>query len=100
MLSDDAQDALNRVRDQDRLLEGEDPDTTYFDDAKHWLYVYGELLGFKENVVGEAAASAVDLPVDAQPEADADLTILEAERQRLRRRYGFWQARVAQLQPS
>jgi len=51
-------------------------------------------------VVGEAESSAVDLPADAQPEADADLTILEAERQRLRRRYGFWQARVAQLQPS
>jgi hypothetical protein len=100
MLSNEAQDALDRVRDQDRLLEGEDPDTTYLDDAKHWLHVYGELLGFKESVVGEAKSSAVDLPDDAQPEADADLTILEAERQRLRRRYGFWQARVAQLQPS
>jgi hypothetical protein len=100
MLSDDAKDALERVRDPDRLLEGEDLDTTHLDDAKHWLHVYGELLGFKESVVGEAASSAVDLPEDAQPEADSDLTILEAERQRLRRRYGFWQARVAQLQPS
>lgn len=100
MLSDDAQDALDRVRDQDRLLEGEDPHSTYLDDAMHWLYVYGELLGFKESVVDKAELSAVDLPDDAQPEADADLTILEAERHRLRRRYGFWQARVAQLQPT
>jgi hypothetical protein len=100
MVSNEAQDALKRVHNPDRLLEGEDPDTKHLDDAKHWLYVYGELLGFKESVVGEAESSAVDLPADAQPEADADLTILEAERQRLRRRYGFWQARVAELQPS
>jgi len=93
----DARDALDKVRDPDRLLEGEDPDSPHLDDAEHWLHVYGELIGFKEDVVGEAASSAAVLPDDAQPEAQADLTILAAERQRLEGRYRFWQARVGEL---
>jgi hypothetical protein len=97
MSSDDAYRDLVKVRDPNRLLEGEDSDSTHLDDAKHWVAVYGELLGFKETVVETAASSAVHLPEDAQPEAGADLTILEAERQRLERRYRFWQARLAQL---
>ena len=97
MLSDDAQDALEKVTDPDRLLEGEDPTTTLLDDVKHWLHVYKELLEFKQNVVGEAMTSADDLPEAAQPEADADLTILAAERERLERRYQFWQTRLGEL---
>jgi hypothetical protein len=100
MLNDDAQDALDKVMDPDRLLDGEDPSTTFLDDAKHWVHVYGELLEFKQNVVGEAETSADDLPDAAQPEADADLTILEAERQRLERRYQFWQTRLGELRPT
>jgi hypothetical protein len=97
MPSDDAQDAFEKVMDPDRLLEGEDPTTTYLDDAKHWVHVYGELLEFKASVAGEAASSAADLPAVAQAESDADLTILEAERRRLERRYAFWQTRLGQL---
>ena len=97
MSSDDAYRDRLKVRDPNRLLEGEDPDSTYPDDAKHWVAVYAELLGFKENVVEAAASSAAHLPEDAQPEAGDDLTILEAERQRLERRYRFWQARLAEL---
>jgi hypothetical protein len=97
MSSDEEYRDLVKVRDPNRLLEGEDPDSTHVDDATHWIAVYGELLGFKEKVVEAAASSATQLPKDAQPEAGADLTILEAERQRLERRYQFWNARLAQL---
>jgi hypothetical protein len=97
MSSDEEYKDLVKIRDPNRLLEGEDPDSTHLDDAKHWVAVYGELLGFKESVVEQAASSAEHLPEDAQPEAGADLTILEAERQRLERRYRFWQGRLAQL---
>lgn len=97
MPSDDAQDAIEKVADPDQLLEGEDPATTYLDDAKHWVHVYAELLEFKQGVVGEVASGAADLPAAAQPEAHADLTILEAERERLERRYAFWQTRLGEL---
>jgi hypothetical protein len=97
MSSDEEYRDLIKVRDPYRLLEGEDPDSTYVDDATHWVSVYGELLGFKETLVEAAASRATDLPEDAQPEAGADLTILEAERQRLERRYQFWNERLAQL---
>lgn len=83
--------------DPDRLLEGEDPTTTFLDDAKHWAHVYKELLEFKQNVAGKAEKAADDLPDAAQPEAEADLTILEAERERLERRYQFWQNRLGEL---
>ena len=97
MSSDEEFRDLVKVRDPNRLLEGEDPGSTHVDDATHWVAVYGELLGFKETLVEAAASRATDLPEDAQPEAGADLTILEAERQRLERRYQFWHERLAQL---
>ena len=89
---------MEMILDQDRLLEGEDPTTRDLEDAEHWLRVYSELLGFKTNVVGEARASAADLPADARPEARADLTVLRAEQQRLERRHRFWTTRIEELQ--
>ena len=88
---------MKMILDEDRLLEGENPDTRELEDAEHWLRVYSELLGFKTNVVQEARASAAELPKDAKPEARADLTVLSAEQRRLERRHGFWAARVGEL---
>jgi hypothetical protein len=100
MLSDKTEDALNRATDPDRLLDGEDPDTTRLDNAQHWARIYRELLGFKRDVIGQADAGAAELPAEAAPEADTDLTILEAERQRLERRLEFWERRVKELAAS
>ena len=85
------------MADADRLLEGEDPDTTDPEEAERWLAAYGELLGFKHDVVGQAEASAEGLPDRAKPEAEADLTVLHSERERLQRRYDFWQKRTDEL---
>ena len=45
MGDDQAEEAADKAVDPDRLLEGEDPSTTYLDDATHWVTVYSELLG-------------------------------------------------------
>ncbi len=93
----EVQDAVERMADRERLLEGEDPDTTDPEEAQRWLTAYSELLGFKHDVVGQAEASAKGLPDRAKPEAEADLTLLRSERERLHRRYEYWQKRAAEL---
>lgn len=97
MPDDEVRDAVDKVADPNRLLEGEDPETTDAREALRWLSAYAELLEFKQNVVGEAEASAGELSQRAQQEAEADLTLLNAERERLKQRYAFWKARVVEL---
>jgi hypothetical protein len=98
-LSDESEvrEAVDKMVDRERLLEGEDPDTTSRTEAVHWLWVYAELLGFKRDVTNEAEAKGSTLPPAALEEVDADLTLLDAERRRLEERYRFWSARVQAL---
>jgi hypothetical protein len=99
MGDDKVEEAVDKIVDRDRLLDGEDPATSDRGEAVHWLWVYAELLGFKQEVTDQTKTSAAALPPAALPEADADLTLLEAERRRLERRYQFWRERVAELSP-
>jgi hypothetical protein len=94
---DELHEAVDKITDPERLLDGENPATTSRAEAVHWLWVYAELLGFKRNVVDETKSSAAVLPRAALPEADADLKLLDAERRRLQARYEFWSQRVADL---
>ena len=94
---EEVREAVDKMVDRERLLEGEDPDTTNRSEAVHWLWVYGELLGFKRDVTNEAETKASALPAAALEEVDTDLTLLDAERRRLERRYRFWSARVERL---
>jgi hypothetical protein len=99
-MSDEEQEvreAVGKIVDRERLLEGEDPDTTSRAEALHWMRVYAELLGFKRDVTDEAQTIGAALPAAALEELDADLTLLDAECRRLQRRYRFWSARVEDL---
>ena len=40
----EARDAALAAVDEDRLLDGEDPDTPHAEDERRWLAVYTELL--------------------------------------------------------
>jgi len=95
----EVREAVDKMVDRERLLEGEDPDTTSRSEAVHWLWVYAELLGFKRDVTNEAESKGAALPPAALKEVDTDLTLLDAERRRLERRYQFWSARVQALSP-
>jgi len=95
----DPQTAARAAVDPDRLLEGEDPETPHPDEAQHWIEVYTELLNFKERAVATAHESLSTMPeADARREAvQTDLIVLEAERDRLRRRLEFWKQRHLDL---
>ena len=97
MSDEEVREAADKIVDRERLLEGEDPDTTNRAEAVHWLWIYGELLGFKRDVTDTALTRGSGLPQAALEEVDTDLTLLEAERRRLEQRYRFWTARVEEL---
>ena len=83
----------------DDLLEGEDPDTRYAQDARHWLAIYRELIAFKANVLARVHAQVRRLPAPTRAEATAtDVPILEAQLERYRRRLEFWYQRQWSLE--
>jgi hypothetical protein len=95
----DPQKAASEAVDPDRLLEGEDPETPHPEEASHWVEVYSELITFKERAVATAHQNLAKMPeVDARVETSrTDLAVLEAERDRIRRRLDFWKQRHLDL---
>ena len=99
-MSDEARttDAVQDAVEQDRLLEGEDPSSTYLDDATHWIAVYTELTGVKRDLLRLAEERTPHLEEDARREvARTDLVILDAEMKRFQRRLEFWRRRCSEL---
>jgi hypothetical protein len=92
--------AVEKIVSGDRLLEGEDPDSPYAEDAQHWAGVYGELLSFKEDLLATARQRLVRMSeTQAKKEVTGtDIQILEAERDRLRRRLAFWESRIVRIE--
>ena len=98
MTDDAAEEAADKAADGDRLLEGEDPQTPYLEDATHWVTVYSELLGVKRDLVGVSENRLPELSADARHEVAAtDLVVLEAEMKRFSRRLSYWRERCVEL---
>ena len=94
----EAQNAALDAVEPERLLDGEDEQTTYADDAVHWTKVYRELLEFKHTLLNVAEQSVVYMGDDAGSEVkDTDLKVLKAEAARFERRLAFWQLRTNEL---
>ena len=94
----EAQDAALDAVEPERLLDGEDEQTTYADDAVHWTKVYRELLEFKHSLLNVAEQSVTSMGDDAGSEVrDTDLKVLKAEAARFERRLAFWQLRTNEL---
>jgi hypothetical protein len=85
--------------DPHRLLRGEDPETEYADDARHWIAVYHELLGFKQDMLRTAREDMARISESAQQEVlDTDLPVMEAEARRFQHRIRFWEGRLEELE--
>ncbi len=94
----EAQNAALDAVEPERLLDGEDEQTTYADDAIHWTKVYRELLDFKHSLLNVAEKSVASMEDDAGSEVkDTDVKVLNAEAARFERRLAFWQVRANQL---
>ncbi|MEA2681878.1 MAG: Transcriptional regulatory protein terminal [Chloroflexota bacterium] len=81
------------------LLPHEDPASPHLDDARHWMLIYTELVGFKAGLFQRLNESVRDLSREAREEAGrSDIGALGEQRDRYQGRLDFWQERFWQLQ--
>ena len=87
---------IQRIVDFDRLMEGENRDSTDADDIEHWCAVYTEMIRFKEGLLGQTQRELEKVPDMRQELRGNDIPFLEAELRRLRSGLAFWEARRAE----
>jgi len=79
-------------------LAGEDIHTEHWEDARHWLSVYADLLQFKMGLLGRVAQDIPKLPLAARKAASEDLAIIEHQMEGYQERLDLWYRRVWDLQ--
>jgi DNA-binding response OmpR family regulator len=80
-----------------RPLEGEDIRTTYWEDARHWISIYIDLLEFKRRILERVRIDLSALPPIARKAAEADLKIIESQMDGYQTRLDLWSRRVWDL---
>ena len=80
-----------------RPLEGEDLETTRWEDARHWMSIYANLLEFKRGILGRVKRDLSNLLPLAQKAAAADLEIIEAQMRGYEARLDLWYRRLWDL---
>lgn len=83
--------------DPDETLPGEDPTSTYLDDAIHWINVYSELLGVKAALLDRADEAIEGASPEAAHEVGFDRDFLEAQARRYAVRLHYWRRRAREL---
>ena len=81
-----------------RALEGEDLDTQRWEDARHWISIYADLLEFKRGILARVRRDVANLQPPAQKAAAIDLKIIETQMQGYQVRLDLWYLRVWELQ--
>jgi hypothetical protein len=85
-------------RAQSRPLEGEDIATTRWEDARHWMSIYADLLEFKVGILGRVRRDLASLSLPAQKAAAVDLEIIETQMHGYQDRLDLWYRRLWELQ--
>jgi len=84
---------------EDRLLEGEDPQTVFARDARHWIAVYREMIDFKDQLLARIQDQLRRLPKAARSDvADNDIGLIQDQLGRYKRRIEFWYSRQWELE--
>ena len=86
------------TRRQSRPLEGEDIATKRWEDARHWMSIYSDLLEFKRGILGRMQRDLSGLHPTAQKAAAVDLQIIEAQMLGYQERLDLWFTRIWELQ--
>jgi hypothetical protein len=81
-----------------RPLEGEDIATTRWEDARHWMSIYADLLEFKVGILGRVRRDLAGLSLPAQKAAVVDLEIIETQMNGYQDRLDLWYRRLWELQ--
>jgi DNA-binding response OmpR family regulator len=79
-------------------LEGEDITTSHWEDARHWMAIYGDLLRFKRGLLARVERELPTLSPIAQRAAADDVKIIEDQLEGYQARLDLWYRRVWELQ--
>ena len=80
-----------------RALEGEDIGTTRWEDARHWMSIYADLLEFKRALLVRINRGMATLQPPAQKAAAVDLAFVEAQLHGYEERLDLWYRRLWEL---
>jgi DNA-binding response OmpR family regulator len=84
---------------EDRLLEGEDPQTVFAHDARHWIAVYREMIDFKDQLLARVEDQLRRLPKAARSDVtDNDIGLIQDQLDRYKRRIEFWYSKQWELE--
>ena len=78
-------------------LEGENIGTTRWEDARHWMSIYADLLEFKRGLLARINRGMADLQPAAQKAAAVDLAFVEEQLQGYQERLDLWYRRLWEL---
>lgn len=79
-------------------LEGEDLATKRWEDARHWISIYADLLEFKRGILARVRRDIAGLAPQAQRAASTDLEIIETQMHGYQERLDLWYRRIWELQ--
>jgi len=80
-----------------RPLEGEHLETTHWEDARHWMSIYADLIEFKRRILDQVRRDISKLAPVAQKAAEADLRIIEGQMEGYQKRLELWYQRLWDL---
>ena len=80
-----------------RPLDGENIETTRWEDARHWMSIYTDLLEFKRGILDRIERDLARLAPIARTAAEVDVRIIESQMDGYRERLELWYRRVWDL---
>jgi hypothetical protein len=80
-----------------RALEGEDLKTSHWEDARHWMSIYADLLEFKRGILDRVKRDLAGLQPLARKAAVVDVQIIEDQMQGYQARLDLWYRRIWDL---
>jgi hypothetical protein len=89
-----ADEAITPVRGP---LEGEDIATEHWEDARHWMSIYDDLIRFKVGLLERVKRELPKLHPVARSAADIDVAFIESQMAGYHARLDLWYRRVWQL---
>lgn len=96
--ADDLSDITAPAAPPSRALEGEDLLTDRWEDARHWIGIYADLLRFKRGLLDRVSTGLTLLHPVAQRAAHADLQIIQSQMDGYQQRLDLWYERLWALQ--
>jgi hypothetical protein len=78
-------------------LEGEHIETTDWEDARHWMSIYGDLLEFKRGILDRITIDLAKLPPAARNAAERDFQLIADQMEGYQKRLDLWHRRLQEL---